>query len=81
MHFDARAEAYNRGRPPYPHELWETVAQLDPLRAGRHAIDLGAGTGQATGPLLAVGLHVTAVEPGSSACRSSRGLTPRRIDR
>lgn len=64
MHFDARAEAYDRGRPPYPQELWESVAQLGLLRAGWHALDLGAGTGQATGPLLAAGLHVTAVEPG-----------------
>lgn len=64
MHFDARAEAYDRARPPYPQELWQAVAQPGLLHAGQHALDLGAGTGQATGPLLAAGLHVTAVEPG-----------------
>ena len=34
------------------------------LQPGRRVLDLGAGTGQATGPLLAAGLQVTAIEPG-----------------
>jgi SAM-dependent methyltransferase len=32
---------------------------------GRRALDLGAGTGQATGPLLEEGMDVVAVEPGT----------------
>ncbi|GAB1815553.1 hypothetical protein MUNTM_45910 [Mycobacterium sp. MUNTM1] len=31
---------------------------------GRRALDLGAGTGEATGPLLGEGMDVVAVEPG-----------------
>ncbi len=64
MHFDAHAAAYARGRPPYPPGLWQALSELDVLQPGRRVLDLGAGTGQATGPLLAAGLQVTAVEPG-----------------
>lgn len=64
MHFDAHAAAYAHGRPPYPPGLWRTLRELDVLQPGRRVLDLGAGTGQATGPLLAAGLEVTAVEPG-----------------
>jgi SAM-dependent methyltransferase len=64
MHFEAQAASYARARPPYPPALWNTVRELGLLKPGQHALDLGAGTGQATGPLLAAGLRVTAVEPG-----------------
>jgi SAM-dependent methyltransferase len=64
MHFDAHAESYDEARPPYPPALWDSIRELGAMRPGLHALDLGAGTGQATGPLLAAGLSVTAVEPG-----------------
>ena len=65
MHFEARAESYASARPPYPDALWRRLAELGLLRPGLSALDLGAGTGQATGPMLAAGLQVTAVEPGA----------------
>lgn len=64
MHFEADVDAYARARPSYPEAMWQRLAELGLLRPGRHALDLGAGTGLATGPLLAAGLRVTAVEPG-----------------
>lgn len=63
MHFERNARIYARARPPYPSALWGYVSRF--LRAGGTAIDLGAGTGQATGPLLEAGMRVTAVEPGA----------------
>lgn len=63
-HFDRHAARYGQARPPYPQELWEALRSRGLLRPGHRALDLGAGTGQATGPLLAAGLEVTAVEPG-----------------
>jgi SAM-dependent methyltransferase len=63
-HFEAHAAVYDEARPSYPAELWNAVGDLGVLEPGRDAVDLGAGTGQATGPLLAAGLNVTAVEPG-----------------
>ena len=57
--FGARAEEYERWRPSYPADA---VAWLVPPGAVRVA-DVGAGTGKLTGPLLAFGLEVAAVEP------------------
>jgi SAM-dependent methyltransferase len=57
--FGARAEDYQRWRPSYPPDA---VAWLVPPGAARVA-DVGAGTGKLTGPLLALGLEVAAVEP------------------
>jgi len=65
MHFDALADTYGSARPPYPAALWERVRRTGLAAPGRRAADLGAGTGEATGPLLAQGLEVVAVEPGA----------------
>ncbi|WP_203580708.1 class I SAM-dependent methyltransferase [Microbacterium hibisci] len=64
LHFERRADEYAAARPPYPPELWERMRALGALEPGIAALDLGAGSGQATGPLLAAGVRVTAVEPG-----------------
>ncbi|MFI6983992.1 class I SAM-dependent methyltransferase [Embleya sp. NPDC050154] len=57
--FGAAADAYERGRPPYPPEA---VAWLVPEDA-RTVVDLGAGTGKLTRALRAAGREVVAVEP------------------
>ncbi len=64
MHFDRHAELYDRARPPYPAALIDRLADLGLLRAGARALDLGAGSGQATRILVQAGMEVTAVEPG-----------------
>jgi SAM-dependent methyltransferase len=64
MHFEGHADIYDLARPPYPLQLWNAVRDLGVLEPGHDAVDLGAGSGQVTGPLLAAGLRVTAVEPG-----------------
>ena len=76
MHFDGHADVYGEARPPYPEELWNTVRDLGVLEPGGRAVDLGAGTGQATGPLLAAGMHVTAVEPGPQLAAQLRTAYP-----
>ncbi|WP_305784348.1 class I SAM-dependent methyltransferase [Symbioplanes lichenis] len=53
--FDRAAEAYERGRPPYPPEVVPAGA--------RRVLDLGAGTGKLTRVLVDAGLDVVAVEP------------------
>src|SRR5690242_20013416 len=60
------AAVYERGRPDYPPALVERiVAELGVVRSHPPArvLDLGAGTGKLTRPLLAAGLDVVAVEP------------------
>lgn len=76
MHFEAQAANYARARPPYPLALWDRVRDLELLRPGSHVLDLGAGTGQATGPLLEAGLRVTAVEPGPALAAQLRASHP-----
>ena len=76
MHFDAHAAAYASARPPYPPALWQRLRELGVLRPGRRALDLGAGTGQATGPLLDAGVEVTAVEPGTRLAARLRHAHP-----
>jgi len=57
--FGAAADAYERGRPPYPPEVIDWL-----LPAGAvQVLDLGAGTGKLTRQLAGRGLDVTAVEP------------------
>jgi SAM-dependent methyltransferase len=57
--FGAAATAYGRYRPePAPEALDWILRPND-----RDVVDVGAGTGQLTAPLLARGLSVTAVEP------------------
>ena len=57
--FGAAADSYQRGRPHYPPSV---VEWLVPRRA-TSVLDLGAGTGKLTRPLVEAGLKVTAVEP------------------
>ena len=65
--FDNVPHIYTRVRPEYPPTLYDALFEMLPDRGEPvRAIEVGAGTGQATGPLLARGAHVTAVEIGPS---------------
>jgi SAM-dependent methyltransferase len=64
MSFDADAAAYRRGRPPYPAAVFDLLGERCGLRPGVRVLEIGAGSGLATGPLLAAGARVVAVEPG-----------------
>lgn len=75
-HFEGQAASYGQARPPYPAELWSRLQSEGLLQAGHRALDLGAGTGQATGPLLAADLEVTAVEPGPQLAAQIQAMHP-----
>jgi SAM-dependent methyltransferase len=55
--------AYRRGRPGYPQAAVDFLAARLHLGPGRTLVDLAAGTGKLTSPLLATGAEVVAVEP------------------
>jgi SAM-dependent methyltransferase len=55
--------AYERGRPGYPQAAIDFLAARLGLGPGRTVVDLAAGTGKLTGPLVATGAEVIAVEP------------------
>ncbi len=63
--FARSAAAYDRGRPEYPGEAVAWLAERLGLGPGRRVLDLAAGTGKLTRPLLATGAAVAAVEPVS----------------
>jgi SAM-dependent methyltransferase len=57
------APAYERGRPGYPPAAIDFLAARLRLGPGRTVVDLAAGTGKLTRPLLSTGAEVVAVEP------------------
>lgn len=59
--FSRSADAYERGRPGYPPEALRLLVAR--LPAAARVLDLAAGTGALTRPLLDAGLEVVAVEP------------------
>ena len=75
-HFERHSELYDRARPPYPEELWQRLRTLGLLAPGTQALDLGAGSGQATGTLLSAGMRVTAVEPGPTLAAELQARFP-----
>lgn len=61
--FSRAAAEYQRGRPGYPAEAIELLAEELSLGPSRSVLDLAAGTGALTRPLVETGAEVIAVEP------------------
>jgi SAM-dependent methyltransferase len=61
--FDTVAAEYDAHRPTYPDELVDRACT--DVSAGDPVLEVGCGTGQLTRSLVARGLEVTAVDPGS----------------
>jgi tRNA A58 N-methylase Trm61 len=80
MSFNAAASTYHRGRPAYPDAVFDLLASRCGLRPGARVLDIGAGSGLATGPLLAAGAHVVAVPLAAGSTTwpsmSSNGTRP-----
>ncbi len=51
--FGADPANYHSARPPYPQAMWDALVERAGLRAGIDILEIGAGTGLATIPLLA----------------------------
>lgn len=71
--FDLDAAGYDAGRPDYPTEAWERVLAHLAIGQGDRVLEIGAGTGQATGRLLDTGATVHAIEPGPELADLLRG--------
>ena len=67
--FDKDAAGYAAGRPGYSQEIFAALEERCGLGEGTRVIEIGPGTGQATGELLRRGAHVHAVEPGPALAR------------
>lgn len=62
--FDEDPDNYQAARPGYPQRVYEMLADCG-LRPGARVLEVGPGTGQVTGRLVAEGASVVAVELGS----------------
>jgi len=65
-HFDEIVLNYDKVRWDYPQEMFEDIFEYSGLGKGKKAIEIGAGTGKATTPVLDAGYDVTAVELGAN---------------
>ena len=63
--FDTVASSYEKIRPGYPAELYETIFDYIPIDDHSQVVEVGSGGGQATAPILATGCSLTAVECGA----------------
>lgn len=70
--FDGVAKQYDDARPEYPAEVFEILQTRCGLVAGSRVLEVGAGTGKATLPLLELGARVTAIEPGGNLATELR---------
>lgn len=70
--FDEIATEYDRSRPTYPDELIDQACQVAGIGRGDHVLEIGCGSGQLTRALVDRGLHVTAIEPGTSLIALAR---------
>ena len=70
--YGSDVEIYELGRPDYPDRVYQILDERCGLRSGIDVIESGPGTGQVTRHLMAVGAHVTAVEPDPAMARYLR---------
>jgi SAM-dependent methyltransferase len=71
--FGAAAAAYAQHRPDYARDAVEWALAPAP---GPRVLDLGAGTGKLTGPLVELGVDVVAVEPDPAMLGELRRALP-----
>jgi SAM-dependent methyltransferase len=78
MSFGAVAAAYERFRPGYPAELFDTVMRYarQPIRT---ALEIGAGTGKATRLFAERRVTVTATEPAAAMLAELRKHVPANV--
>jgi len=62
--FDTVASTYEKIRPSYVKELYQTLFNYIPIDENSNVVEVGSGGGQATAPILTTGCRLTAVEYG-----------------
>ena len=74
--FGASPRRYEAARPGYPADAVAWLCEQLGIHGGVTVVDVAAGTGKLTRPLVATGARVIAVEPVSAMAEVLRSLTP-----
>ena len=75
--FDQAAGEYHEARPKYPERLFDDLLTAAAVEGPPRVLEIGAGTGQATLPLLERGCAVVAIELGPRlAARAGAPTSP-----
>lgn len=70
--FDTVADTYEKLRPGYVDELYQTIFDYAPINNTSRIVEIGIGGGQATLPFLKTGCELTAVDYGENFCEICR---------
>ncbi len=70
--FDTVADTYEKLRPGYVDELYQTVFDYAPINNISRVVEIGIGGGQATLPFLKTGCELTAIDYGENFCELCR---------
>lgn len=70
--FDTVADTYEKLRPGYVDELYQTIFEYKPINNTSSVVEIGIGGGQATLPFLKTGCKLTAVDCGENFCKICR---------
>ena len=62
--FDEDIMNYDKWRPKYVPQLFADIIRYSGIDSNKRAVEVGCGTGQATGPILKTGCSLVAVECG-----------------
>ncbi|MBA2468198.1 MAG: class I SAM-dependent methyltransferase [Chloroflexia bacterium] len=75
--FDEQAELYHQVRPRYPESMVDDLVALSGIPEQARLLEIGAGTGIATGAMAKRGYDIVALEPGERlAAVASQNLEP-----
>jgi SAM-dependent methyltransferase len=75
--FDQCSQDYSRFRPDYPAALFDHIRSLWPLSGKPVVIDVGAGTGKASAPLVESDAWVISIEPSQAMIAEGRRCYPK----
>ncbi len=70
--FDTVADTYEKLRPGYVDEVYQTIFDYAPINNTSRVVEIGIGGGQATLPFLKTGCNLTAVDYGENFCEICR---------
>lgn len=70
--FDTVASTYEKLRPGYVDELYQTIFYYAPINNTSRVVEIGIGGGQATLPFLKTGCNLTAIDYGENFCKICR---------